>query len=269
MHARGQRDQPWVRALGDGPGVVCLHANASTSAQWRGLMELLSPRFRMLAPDLYGAGRSPDWPSDRAISLADEADLVQPVLANAGPQCALVGHSYGAAVALKLALQLPPGRIRALALYEPTLFSLVDQATPRPNAVDGIRDTVLRAGAALDRDEPEHAARCFIDYWNGAGAWDAMTAEHRAGILPAVANVRRWGHALFSEPAPPSALRRLDMPVLLIAGSETTVAARAVLDILRPQLPKSTLVTVPGAGHMGPLTHADLVNQTIADFLAD
>ena len=67
---------PFVRAAGSGPGVVCLHSNASSSSQWRGLMELLAPRFRVLAPDSYGAGKSPDWPSDREISLADEVALI-------------------------------------------------------------------------------------------------------------------------------------------------------------------------------------------------
>ena len=45
------RPEPFVREAGSGRSVVCLHANASTSAQWRGLMELLAPRFHVLAID--------------------------------------------------------------------------------------------------------------------------------------------------------------------------------------------------------------------------
>ena len=45
------RPEPFVREAGTGRGVVCLHANASTSAQWRGLMERLAPRFHVLAVD--------------------------------------------------------------------------------------------------------------------------------------------------------------------------------------------------------------------------
>ncbi|MGQ0764187.1 MAG: alpha/beta fold hydrolase [Gemmatimonadota bacterium] len=54
--------KPFTREAGSGPGVVCIHANASNSAQWRGLMDLLSPTFRVIAPDLYGSGKSVDWP---------------------------------------------------------------------------------------------------------------------------------------------------------------------------------------------------------------
>jgi len=47
----------FCRVSGDGPGVVCLHSNASHSAQWRTLMERPAPRFHVVAPDGYGAGK--------------------------------------------------------------------------------------------------------------------------------------------------------------------------------------------------------------------
>ena len=48
---------PFFREAGEGPGVICLHSNASSSGQWRGLMDLLAPNFRVLAADSYGAGK--------------------------------------------------------------------------------------------------------------------------------------------------------------------------------------------------------------------
>lgn len=42
--------------------VVCLHSNASSSAQWRGLAGQLGAHFQMRACDGYGVGSSPDWP---------------------------------------------------------------------------------------------------------------------------------------------------------------------------------------------------------------
>src|SRR5262245_65849583 len=130
--------EPFFREAGSGPGVVCVHSNASTSAQWRGLMELLAPRFRVFAPDSYDAGKSPHWPSDRVIHLRDEVELIEPVLTRAGSPLALVGHSYGATIALIAALA-DPGRVRAMALYEPTLFALLDAEKPGPNEAAGIR----------------------------------------------------------------------------------------------------------------------------------
>lgn len=172
---------PWFREAGAGPCVVCLHSNASSSAQWRGLIDLLTPKFRVLAPDAYGSGKSPEWPSDNVIRLRDEAALIEPVLARAGSPLTLVGHSYGAAVALIAALA-DPGRVRALALYEPTLFSLLDAEASPPNEAEGIRNAVAAAGAVLDAGNTDAAAECFIDYWMGAGSWHQTPDQRKLAI---------------------------------------------------------------------------------------
>lgn len=147
------------------------------------------------------------------MSLHDEAALLEPVFARAGQPFALVGHSYGAAVALIAALA-QPRRVRALALYEPTLFALLDAEAPPPNAADGIRTTVAAAAAALDAGDPERAAEHFIDYWMGEGCWARMPAPRQAPIAASVANVRGWAAALLDEPTPLVAFAALQVPVL-------------------------------------------------------
>lgn len=258
---------PHFREAGTGPGVVCLHANASSSTQWRALMDRLARDFHVLAADSYGAGRSPAWPADRAVSLRDEAELLEPVFALAGEPFALVGHSYGGAVALIAALA-QPRRVRALALYEPTLFALIDADSPPPNDADGIRNAVARAAAALEAGSPEHAAECFIDYWMGAGAWRTTPEARRGPIAASVANVVGWKHALFSEPTPLQAFGALDLPILYMVGSDSPAASRGVAARLRKVLPRAEFVEFEGLGHMGPVTHPDVVNQAISRFLA-
>ncbi len=172
---------PFWREAGAGQAVVCLHSNASSSAQWRPLIERLAPACHVFAPDSYGAGKSPPWPGARPITLADEVALLAPVLARAGTPLALVGHSYGAAVALVAALA-DPGRVRAMALYEPTLFALVDADTAPPNDADGIRAAVAAAGRALDAGDTFAAAERFIDYWMDDGSWQRMAPARQAPI---------------------------------------------------------------------------------------
>ena len=260
------RAEPHVREAGAGASVVCLHANASSSSQWRGLMELLSPTHHVLAPDSYGSGKSPQWPSAGSITLADEVELLAPLLARLPPPLTLVGHSYGAAVALKAALTsvLP---VRALVLYEPTLFSLIDLSTPQPNQADGIRQAVDTAGAALDRGDRDAAAAAFIDYWMGPGSWAATPAQRRQPIVDSVANVRRWAHALFTEPTPLKAFGRLDMPVLYMLGRRSTESAQGVAQRLIPALPRVQVLEFDALGHMGPITHPERVNAEIRHFL--
>jgi pimeloyl-ACP methyl ester carboxylesterase len=259
--------EPYCRQAGAGPGVVCMHSNASSSAQWRALIDLLQPGFRVFAPDLYDAGQSPSWPSDRVIRLGDEVALIEPVLARAGSPLALVGHSYGAAVALIAALG-NPGRVRALALYEPTLFSLLDAEAPPPNDAEGIRHAVANAGSALDAGNDDAAAGHFIDYWMGSGAWERTPEQRKAPIAASMKNVRRWAHALFNEETPLAAFRALDVPVLYMTGKRSTASAHGVARLLTSVLPQVEIVEFADLGHMGPVTAADPVNDVIARFLA-
>ncbi|HET9490608.1 MAG TPA: alpha/beta hydrolase [Methylomirabilota bacterium] len=257
---------PFFREAGAGPGVVCLHANASTSSQWRALMDRLAPKFHVLAPDSYGAGNSPAWPTDRSIRLRDEAALLEPVFARAGEPFALVGHSYGAAVALIVALA-QPRRVRALALYEPTLFALLDAESPPPNEADGIRAAVAGAKAALETGDTATAAQYFIDYWMGPGTWADTPASRQSSIASSMLNVHGWESALFGESTPLEAFAALTVPVLYMIGKPSPASSRGVARLLTKTLPRVEVIELENLGHMGPLTHPDVVNEVICRFL--
>jgi pimeloyl-ACP methyl ester carboxylesterase len=229
-------------------------------------MELLAPKFRVLAPDSYGAGRSPAFPTDRVVTLSDEAALVEPVLARAGSPLVLVGHSYGAAIALIAALA-NPARVRALALYEPTLFSLIAAEGPPPNDADGILGAVERAGAALDAGDRDGAARHFIDYWMGEGAWQHTPDARKPAIAASIANIRRWAQALMAEQTPLAAFRALDIPTLYMTGKRSTASAHGVARRLAKALPRVEVLEFEKLGHMGPVTHPAPVNEAIRAFL--
>jgi len=261
-----QPPTPFFREAGTGPGVVCLHANASTSGQWRALMELLAPKFHVLAADSYGSGKTPAWPADRPIRLADETALLEPVFARAGEPFALVAHSYGAAIALIAAVS-KPHRVRAMALYEPTLFSLVDAEGPPPNDADGIREAAGKAAAAIDRGDPAAAAEFFIDFWMGTGTWSRMPESRKQPVAASMAGVRGWGKALFGEPTPLAAFARLEIPVLYMVGRDSPASSRGVARLLTKALPQVQVVEFDGLGHMGPVTHPEVVNETIGRFL--
>ena len=99
-----QPQAPYFREAGSGTPVVCIHSSASSSGQWRALMERLADRFRVIAVDLYGAGKTAAWPQDHPMHLDDELRLLSSVFRAAGDRFHLIGHSFGAAIALKAAL---------------------------------------------------------------------------------------------------------------------------------------------------------------------
>lgn len=256
----------FFREVGSGPAVVCVHANASSSGQWRGLMDLLAPKFHVFAPDTYGAGKSPPRPRNRKVSLRDEVALLDPVFARAGNGFSLVGHSYGGGIALVGAV-IHRQRLRSIALYEPSLFALVERESPSPNEVDGIRNAVVESVAALGRGDAPGAARCFIDFWMGAGSFDRMPERVQAASAESVRDIQDWKDALFDEPTPLAMFVELDVPVLLMVGSKSPLSSRAVAQRLADVLPRVERVELEGLGHMGPVTHPDRVNEVIVRFL--
>lgn len=258
--------QPFFRESGAGPAVICLHANASTSGQWRPLMDRLADRFRVIAVDTYGAGKSPAWPQGRELRLADEVALLEPVFQAAGGSSYLVGHSYGAAIALKTALTFP-ARVRAMMLYEPTLFAVLDEEKAGHPEAQGIRDAARDARAAVERGDLDAAAERFIDYWMGDGSWKATPEARRPAIAGAMCNIGGWEDALFREPTPLAAFAKLDIPILYMVGARSRTSARGVARLLTKVLPQVTVRELEGVGHMAPVTHPDAVNAAIDSYL--
>jgi len=258
--------QPFYREAGGGPAVVCLHSSAGSSRQWLPLMDYLAPRYHVIAVDGWSAGRSPRWPGEAPLTLRDEVALLRPVLERAKGPVSLVGHSYGAAVALIAALEYPE-RVRSLVLYEPTLFSLVDEESPSPNAADGFREAFDAAAALFDAGDAVGAGRCFVDYWSGRGAWDAMPEARQGQVASSIAAIRDWGNACMSDPTPLRAFTWVGAPVLYMMGQDSPGSSLGVARLLTQTLPRVQVVEFEGIGHMGPVTHPDVVNGFISRFL--
>lgn len=245
--------------------VVLLHSSASSSRQWQALAAQLQPQYRVMPIDLHGHGRQADWRGDSPLTLADEAALALPLLPPEGAH--VVGHSYGAAVALKLAT-LAPRSVRSLSVYEPVLAAwLVDDDAQSPAARE-----FLAVGAfvdrALARGEHELAAWHFVDYWSGPGAWAAMSPERRAGVaqrMPAVG--AHFGALLGERMLSPLALAALTMPMLVLHGEGTRASTRRIAQLLRAVLPQARHEALNGVGHLGPMTHAAEVNACIQGFI--
>lgn len=256
-------------AAGAAPAVVCLHASASSPRQWRALAETLGGR-RMLAPELIGYGSAPDWSYEQPLSLDDEARRIEPLIAAEPGGVHLVGHSFGAAVALRLAVRNPQ-RVLSVAVYEPVLFSLLHEAAtdlggPSRAGLEiasvriAIRRAVYSGRAAM-------AARLFVDYWSGAGAWERLDERRQAAVVGCMRKVDAEFDAAFCNAMPLAAYRRVATPVLLLAGGRTRRPTRRIAELLAGVLPDVARGELPGAGHMGPISHAAEVNAQIAAFL--
>ncbi len=251
---------------GDGAPVVALHGSASTGAQWRTLTGYLSGRYRVMTPDLAGYGRSgrPLAPQ----SLAAEAAFLRPVFDAAGGPVHLVGHSFGGAVALAVAITMPQA-VRSLTLIEPAAFRLLagsdgaDMLLAQEIAAVAheVRSAARggRAGAAAER---------FIDYWNGPGAWARSSDRLRGFVLGCVDRVVANFAALEAPGLTLRALSGLACPTLVAAGLDTPLPALRTAELVAGAIPGAELRLIAGAGHMAPLTDPHVVDPMIGRHLS-
>ncbi|UWQ21425.1 alpha/beta fold hydrolase [Jannaschia sp. W003] len=253
------RDAPMADVIeaGAGPRVVLVHSSGAGARQWRGTMERLAERFHLLAPNLHGYGATPPWPEGRPQTLADQAALVAPLLRGGGP-VSLVGHSFGASVAMRVAAE-HPDRVRRLVLLEPNPFWLL-RLHGRAEAfaeVERLRD--LLCGAADDAAWEAAGAR-FADYWNGAGTWAAMPEARRARFLHALRPNRHEWAAVMDEAGTVDAwAARLPRATTVIAAADTVRPIAGIVALLRNASPGWRFETLPEGGHMAPLSRPDLV----------
>ena len=243
--------------------VVLLHSGGMSSRQWRKLSERLAPSYRVLAPDFLGSGSNPLWTDDKPFHFELDLEALAPVLD--GP-FHVVGHSYGGLLALLLAGR-HPDRVRSVAVYDPVAFGVLFAA----DDAEGLKD-LARTGedpVFLDdaRGGSEAWLRAFIDYWNGPGSWDAMPQPSRDSFLRVGRKVYYEVRSLLTERSGQDAYAAITAPTLLMHGEKSPASARRVAQLLACWMPHATLRSVAGAGHMGPITHADVVNGLICEHL--
>ena len=255
----------------DGEPVVLLHSSACSGGQWRALSDALRDRFQVLAPDLYGYGETDYWCGRERLRLVDEARLVEHVAEQAlgrshGP-VHLVGHSYGGAVALKLALRRPE-RLTSLTLIEPVSFHLLWNSDPGSMSRFGeIRRVADGVTQDLRRGDRETAMLRFVDYWNGPGAWYALSDRKRRELLRVAPKIAADFFAAITEPSELRDLARIAAPTLLLCGGASPAPTRRIFQMLAGAIKASRGLELRGAGHMLPLTHPQPVNAAIARHL--
>lgn len=247
------------------PLVVLLHSSASSARQWDALIERLQPRFRVRAIEFHGHGAQPGWHGHAPLTLADEVRLVAPLIAEARG-AHIVGHSYGAAVALKLAT-LYPGWVRSLVAYEPVLFGLLFEDRNSRASAQEITGAAAAVRRQLANGDSLAAAEHFVGFWSGATVWADMPVARKAAVAQRMTSVLAHFDALFGEPMRREQLARLRAPMLFLAGAATVGVTRRIAEILGQTLPLAAHESLPLMGHMGPITHAAEVNQRIDRFL--
>lgn len=269
---RGGFPTYWTQ-LGQGPRpALLLHCSLAHSGAWGGFAAELDDFLRMTAFDLPGHGRSAALPEEaeiQSLAMAMALDLLDgPVVSDLseGP-VDLIGHSFGATVALRLAIQHPE-KVRSLTLIEPPFVSVIKADHPGLElADDHVMAVYARAIAAGDH---EKAARVFTAEWGDGRPWDSLRETTRATMVAQIHLIGAQNPALREDVGKmlrPGVLEALDIPVLLLEGGDSPKEVGMIQDGLERRLPDTRRKVIAGAGHMVPITHAREVALEVRGFL--
>ena len=246
--------------------LLCIHASATNGRAWQAFAAPLRERFDVLTPDRLGHAGDTRWALGTPASLDAEARYLEPLLDASASGVHLIGHSFGGAVALQLALRRPD-RVESLTLYEPTRFALLLNAPETETAGAEILDVGRTVSDWVLSGHSRAAAERFVDYWSGTGSWASMDERRRQSVVSHMPKVRAEFEAAFTDTTPLAAFGSLTMPVRLVAGTVSPMPAHVICERLASVLPAGDLVTLAGVGHMGPLTHPQRVLEVLPDAL--
>jgi pimeloyl-ACP methyl ester carboxylesterase len=239
-----------VQRHGSGPLVVLVHGSVvGASVTWR-KQEPLAEHWTLCTPNRPGFGASP--PLERGDFEA-EAPLIAELL---GDGAHLVGHSYGAVIAL-FAAALRPEAVWSLTVSEPGSLGV---AAGNPAV-----DAVIADGTELFRRGPDMDPRDLLLFFRSGVGSAHHTPDELSGDLLAGAKLLMRERPPWEVDPPLEALGRAPFPKLVISGGHSEVF-EAVCDAVADGIGGERAV-IPGRGHSIPAT-GEPYNECLHAFLS-
>ena len=249
-----------VEEYGAGPPLVLIHGSPANGKTWKAVGDLLSDRFRIVAPTLPGheieGGQSPS-----AMKTEDMANAVEQTLGRSDQPIRLAAHSFGSNVALAIALG---GRVAIdlLILFEPVTLMIL--SVTGEDAAFAVAKSTFDFYVERCRRGEARAVETMIEFWFGPGAFDLMPAPVRDYLIERTAvNVRDVG-SNFGEFYSLEMLRDLRIPTAIVHGGASPTIIRTIADAMAGALGNASTEIIDGATHAMLITHPERVAGAIA-----
>jgi pimeloyl-ACP methyl ester carboxylesterase len=234
---------------GSGPAVLLSHGYSATSRMWRGQVEALSSRYRVLTWDMRGHGES-DSPDEPALySEGATVDDMAAILDRCGVTDAVVGGlSLGGYMSLAFYLKYPE-RVRALMLFD------TGPGYRNPEARAGWNRMAERRAKVLDEKG--------LDALRDGGDEVRVSLHHSAAGLARAAR----GMLAQSDSSVIDGLPSIAVPALVLVG-EQDEAFLVAAHVMASKIPPAVKVVLPGAGHASNINQPLAFNRAVEEFLA-
>ena len=254
-----------VRMAGSGAPAVLLHCSLAHSGAWAAVMAGLADRLAMVAIDLPGHGETE---FDPALDIQDQAcETTIAVLERMETPAHLIGHSFGATIALRCAVERPD-LVASVSMYEPVYFSLLAAGNP-PAYAREMADAEAFSKHLL-AGEWRQAAEAFLDRWGSHGGFRAMPEAQQKYMLKTIPMILANTPSVIEDRVGPVTLEnigQLEMPCLLMEGAHSPATIGQLNDLLETALPNVERRIFQTTGHMGPISHAPEFVRVVRSFL--
>ncbi|MEM6927897.1 MAG: alpha/beta hydrolase [Myxococcota bacterium] len=259
------------RRPGAGRPVLWIHGSFDDHRGWLPTLAAFDPVRPIVVFDRRGHGASTDVPGQGRLSgdVADAAGLI----AHTGEGAMhVVGHSYGANIAIALANRFPE-RVASLVLYEPPVFGLLRDAPEHAGLLQEIRGSITEARSDLEAGQIERGTAHFVEHVAfGPGAWRGLFDDADRGRF--LCHADTWLDQARDPERFDVDIRGLEKvgdgsqpAVTLVSGSASLPSFQRVVETMTKAVPALRHVRIAGAGHGGPRSHPTAVADAVAAHL--
>jgi pimeloyl-ACP methyl ester carboxylesterase len=237
-----------VREYGTkGPVVVLLHGGPGAAGYMAPVARELAGEFRVLEPFQRGSG---DAPLTVARHIDDLHRVIESRCGNTQPS--LVGHSWGAMLALAYAAE-HPNRLEALVLIGCGTFDTGTRAQLEATRTERINGDLRKRLDALEREyaSPDERLRAMGRLYRQIDSYDLIACEDETVSCDAQAHIETWNDMLRlqAEGVHPAAFANIYLPVIMLHGAYDPHPGRLIRDGLKHYMPQLEYVEFERCGH--------------------
>ncbi len=252
---------------GDGTPLLFIHGSLDDHYGWSDVVAHVreSSGRPCLVYDRRGHSVSTDEAGPGSVQ-GDVDDALHLIRTRLQRPAHVVGHSYGASIAIALA-ERAPDHVQSLALYEPPVFGLLRDLPSSASTLAEAATAAAEAADLIERGEVERGVITFIERVAfGPRSWTDLLDEHaRARML---INAHTW----LDQSKDPGRLSVDVLPLDALAPHVTLIGGTAglphfaqVADRMHQLLPRLQRMRIEGAGHGAPLSHARSLAECIVE----
>src|SRR5215472_9234403 len=244
---------------GNGPPVLLIHGVGARLDAWDGVVATLGSRFTTIRFDLRGHGDSskPPGPYSATLFAEDARALLDHLRIG---QCHVAGHSLGATVALRLALDAPD-RVKRLALLGAAAGRTEEE-----------RQRVLERLAIVEHGIPGEHFRRSLPRWFSEEfrrANPELLERYAARNMENDPRAYAAAYRVLATTDLADEAARVRVPTLVVTGEGDVGSNPRMARLLHARIPGSRLEILPGLRHAILIEAPTSVARMLTDFFGD